>query len=126
MALVCGREADSVDRGFDVASSQEAEGVAGIDGQASVEGFGPFPLAGAVILDLQRSDGLTEEQSEGSEVGVAPGPETVGELLNLRGCELFVLHVSEMGFVVRVPAVRIDEEVRGELEGERDQVEKWV
>jgi hypothetical protein len=115
-----------VHSGLDVAAGEEAEGVAGVHGQAAVEGLGPLPVAGLVVADLQGGDGLAEQQRDGAEVRMAAGPEPVGQLLDLLVGELGVLHVPQVRLVVRLPPVHLGEEVRRQLQRQRDQVVEGI
>lgn len=121
MALILGRERNTVDRRLDVVARQETQRIARVDGQAAIERLGPLPLARLVVLDLQGGHGLAEQQGDGAQVGVARGPQAVGQLSDFGLIEFAVLHVSEVGFVVDVPAVDLGEEVWGQLEGEGDE-----
>lgn len=123
---VGGRETYPVHCRLDVPSRQEAERVARVDRQAPVERLGPLPLPRLVVPDLQGRDGLSEEEGDGAEVGVAEGPEAVAQLLQLLRGELGVLHVPQVGLVVDVPAVNLCEEVWWQLEGEGDEVQQRV
>lgn len=73
---------------LDVASRQKAESVAGVHGQAPIKGLCPLPLTGLVVLDLQSSHRLPEEQSDCSEISVTEGPQAVTQPLELFGGEL--------------------------------------
>lgn len=115
-----------MDGGLDVAARQEAQGVAGVDCQAPVEGLGPLPVPCLVVSDLQRRDGLPEEQGDCAEVGVSERPEAVAQLLELLGRELGVLHVPEVRLIVSLPPVRLGEEVGRQLQGEGDEMKERV
>lgn len=61
--LVLRGSGDSVDRALDEAAGQESERVAGVHGERRVLRLDPLPLAGLVVLDLERRDRLAEEKS---------------------------------------------------------------
>lgn len=84
-----------MDCALDVSSSEVRQCVARIDGNRSVLRLNPFPFACLMILNLQRSDGLSEKQSPRAEVGVALHP-VITDLLIFLGCVLGVFHVAEM------------------------------
>lgn len=112
--------------GLDISACQETQSVAGVDGETAVEGLSPLPFTSLVVSDLQRSNGLSEEESDGAEVGVAARPQAVVELLNLLGCELGVLHVPQVRLVMCLPFVKAGEEIFGELQSEGDEVVQGV
>lgn len=60
-----------MDGRLDVASRQETERIAGVDGQAPIERLGPLPVARRVVLDLESRDRLAEQQRDGAQVGMA-------------------------------------------------------
>ena len=95
-----------MDRALNVAASEEGQGVACVDSERAVLWLHPLPLARLVTLDLERSDGLAEEQSPGAEVGVAAAPETADLLVLLRSV-LGVLHVPEV--VLHDMSMRVNE-----------------
>ena len=107
-----------MDGRLDIVASEEAEGVARVDGQAGVERFGPFPLARLVVLDLQRSDRLTEQESERAKIGVAVGPKSIalGQLLLLCLGKLAVLHVPQVILRLVFVLVQVDKVVFWKLE----------
>lgn len=111
---------------LDVPAGDEAQGVAGVDGDAPVERLSPLPLARLVLPDLQPGDGLAEEQRHGAQVRVPAGPEAVAKLGDLVLGEARVLHVAQVGVVVGLPLVQVDEEVLGQLERDGGQVEERV
>lgn len=121
VALVLGRQRHAVDRRLDVVARQEAQRVARVDRQAAVQRLGPLPLARQVVLDLQRGDGLAEQERDGAQVRVARGPQAVGELGDFVVVEFAVLHVPQVRLVVDVPPVHLGEEVGGELQREGDE-----
>ena len=47
---------------LDVSAGQERQRIAGIDCERAVLGLHPLPLAGGVVADLERRDGLAEEE----------------------------------------------------------------
>ena len=94
MLLVLRRHRHAVDRAPDVAARQEVERVARVDRDRRVLRLHPLPLVRERVLDLQRGDGLAEEEREGAEVGVPEGPGLDLRVL-LRGA-LAVLHVAEV------------------------------
>ena len=47
----------------DVSAGQERQGIAGVDSQRRILGLDVLPLASLVVLDLECSDGLAEQQS---------------------------------------------------------------
>lgn len=51
-----------------VSTSQERKCVAGVDGEGGVQRLDVLPFARRVVLDLQSSDGLTEEEGPRPEV----------------------------------------------------------
>ena len=79
---------------LDVVRRQQVERVARVDGERRVLGLHPLPLAGDGVPDLQRRDGLAEEEREGAEVGVPTAPQT--ETSVLLGGEFAVFHVAEV------------------------------
>jgi hypothetical protein len=83
-----------MDRAFDVPAREQVERVARIHGERPVLGLDPLPLARRVVLDLERRDGLAEEERERAEVGVPAAPEA--ELRVLLGCKFAILHVPEV------------------------------
>ena len=80
---------------LDVSARQERERVTRVDGEWAVLGLHPLPLAGGVVADLERSDGLAEEEGPRAEVGVSLAPE-LADLGVLLGRVLGVLHVAEV------------------------------
>ena len=90
----------------DVPAREQVQRVARVDGQRPVLRLHPLPLARLVTLDLERSDGLAEEQSPGAEVGVAAAPETADLLVLLRSV-LGILHVPEV--VLHDMSMRVNE-----------------
>ena len=84
-----------MDGALDVAAGEESERVARVDGERAVLGLDPLPLARLVVPDLERGDGLAEEERPGAEVGVALAPEAA-DLEVLLGRVLGVLHVPEV------------------------------
>lgn len=104
-----------MNRRLDVAARQETQCVAGVDRQAAVKRLRPFPLTGLMVLDLQGSNGLSEEEGDCSQIGVASCPHAIRELGNLLRAVLGVLHVPQVRLIVDVPAVGAREEVRGQL-----------
>lgn len=115
-----------MDCGLDVATSQEAESIARVDGETPVQGLGPFPLARLMVPYLQRGDGLAEQQRDGAKVGVAAGPEAVAQRVHLLRREPRVLHVAQVRLVVGLPLMQVDEEVLGQLEGDGDEAVQGV
>lgn len=63
MRLIRGRRSHPVDRALDIVTRQETQRIAAVDGECPRLGLCPFPLAGDIVLDLQRSDVLSCEQS---------------------------------------------------------------
>ena len=106
MLLVLRGRGNSVNRALDVAAGQEGERITSIHGERRILRLHPLPLARLVTLDLERSDGLAEEQSPGAEVGVAAAPETADLLVLLRSV-LGVLHVPEV--VLHDMSTRVNE-----------------
>ena len=51
-----------------VAAGQERESIAGVHGQGGVLRLDPLPLVVDWVPDLERGDGLTEEEGETPEV----------------------------------------------------------
>lgn len=109
-----------MDRAPDISASQERQGIARVHSESSILGLHPLPLARRVVLDLQRGDGLAEEQRPGAEVGVAAAPETA-DLDVLLGRVLGVLHVPEMVLALDLVPVDVREVVFRELECGREQ-----
>ena len=125
-------------------ASKRGQGIACVDSDCPILGLHPLPLASAVAANLQRSDGLAEEQGERAEVGVPTAPEAKFRVL--LGRELAVFHVAEMvlgegamkiewrrrrGFVhahlaLRLVGVDLEEVVLGELEGDSQKDVKRV
>lgn len=68
MLLILRRHGDPMNRTLHIVSGQERESVAGVDGQRSVLRFSPFPFVSLVVADLERCDGLAEEQGEAAQV----------------------------------------------------------
>jgi hypothetical protein len=68
-----------------------------------------------MVFDLQGGDRLSEEKGDGSQVGVAKGPQAVAQLLKFLRRELGVLHVPQVRLIVNVPPVHLGEEVGREL-----------
>ena len=68
MLLVLRGRGDSVNRALDVAAGQEGERVAGVYGERRILRLDPLPFAGLVVLDLERSNGLAEEECPRAEV----------------------------------------------------------
>ena len=82
-----------MNRALDVTGRQERKGITRIDRERAVLGLDPLPLAGGVVLDLERGDGLAEEQRPRTEVTVALHPE-LPDLLVLFWRVLGILHVT--------------------------------
>jgi hypothetical protein len=57
-----------MDGALDITTSQELQSIAGVDGQGGILRLNPLPLVRVRVANLERSDGLTEEESEGPEV----------------------------------------------------------
>ena len=66
--LVLRGRSNSVDRALDVAAGQEGERITCIHGERRILRLHPLPLASLVVLDLQCSDGLAEQESPRAEV----------------------------------------------------------
>ena len=111
---------------LDVSTREEAQRVTRVDGQAAVQGLRPLPITRLVVADLQGGNRLAKQEGYGSQVGVAPRPQAVAELLDLLGRELGVLHVAQVGLVVRLPPVEVGEEVFGKLQREGNQMIEGV
>lgn len=62
MLLVLGGRGDPVDRALDKAAGQERDRVAGVHGERRVLRLDPLPLAGLVVLYLERRYRLAEEE----------------------------------------------------------------
>ena len=80
---------------LDVVRRQQVERVARVDGERRILGLHPLPLVRLVVLDLKRGNGLAEEQSPGTEIGVTTAPETA-DFQVFFGRILRVLHVAEV------------------------------
>lgn len=84
----------------------------------------PFPVTGVVITDLQSSNGLAEQEGEGSQVGM-----TLGQFLDtfivLRSV-LEVHHVTEVVLGLFFVLVDVGEEVLGELQGDGEEDEELI
>jgi hypothetical protein len=57
-----------MDGTLDITTSQELQSIAGVDGQGGILRLNPLPLVRVRVANLERSDGLTEQESEGAEV----------------------------------------------------------
>lgn len=68
MLLILRGCGDSVDRALDVAAGQEGERVAGVYCERRILRLDPLPFAGLVVLDLEGSNRLTEEERPRAEV----------------------------------------------------------
>lgn len=75
-----------------------------------------------MVPNLQRRYRLPEQQGNRTEICVSAGPEAVTQLRRLLGREPGVLHIPQMGLVVRLPAMDGREELRWELQREGDKV----
>lgn len=83
-----------VNRALHVIGGQQVERIARVDGHSPVLRLHPLPFAGVVATNLQRSNRLTEKQSERTEVGVPATPKA--EFGVLLGRKLAILHVTEV------------------------------
>lgn len=63
-----------------IVAGEERERIARVDGEARVEGLGPLPLTGRVVLDLQTRDWLPEQERDCAEVRVALRVEPIARL----------------------------------------------
>lgn len=118
--LVLGRDGNPMDGALDIVSGEQTESVASVDGKGRVLGFDPLPLAARVVLNLETSNGLTEEESPASEIGVTGGDE-LAEFGVLFGGELVVLHVAKVVFTLDLVPVAAGEIVVRKLEGDGKQ-----
>ena len=109
-----------MDRAADVSGSQERQRVARVHSKRPVLGLHPLPLARRVVLDLQRRDGLAEEQRPRAEVGVPAAPEAA-DLEVLLGRVLGVLHVPEVVLALDLVPVDVREVVLRKFEGDCEQ-----
>jgi hypothetical protein len=57
-----------MNRTLDIITGQELQSITAIDGQGGVLRFDPFPFVRMGVANLECSDGLTEEESEGAEI----------------------------------------------------------
>jgi len=123
--LVFRRRNDSMDGTLDVAASQEGDRIARVHGKCGVLGLDPLPLVMDGVADLQRCDGLTEEQGEATEICVGADPAIADCRVLLRG-EFCVLHISEMIFAFHFVYVDVAEVVLGKLKGNREEGVKRI
>jgi len=73
--LVSGRNRNPMDGALDIVSGEQIESITSVDSEGRILGFDPLPLAARVVLDLETGDGLTEEESPASEVGMTTNDE---------------------------------------------------
>lgn len=125
MRLVIRRRVHAVDAALQVAARDGAQRVADVDGDGRVLRLDPLPLA-LRVEDLQRRDGLPEEEGDGSEVGV-PWCEERADALVLLGRARLVVHVAQVVLALFVVDVVADELLLvGELEHDGEEAEELV
>ena len=117
MLLVFGRDGNPVDGALDIVGGEQVESITGVDSKGRILGFDPLPLATRVVLNLKTGNGLTEEKSPASEVGMTANDEFTKSRV-LFGCELVVLHIAKVVFTLDLVLVAACEIILGKLEGD--------
>ena len=125
MLLVLGRDGNPMDGALDVVGGEQVESVTGVDGQGRILGFDPLPFSTRVVLDLKTGNGLTEEESPASEIGMATSDE-FAKFGVLFGGEPVVLHVAKVIFTLDLVLVTTGEIVLWKFEGDGEQDVKGV
>ena len=109
-----------MDRALDISPGEERERVARVHRERPVLGPHPIPRACGVVPDLERRDGLAEEQRPRAEIGVALAPEPA-ELRVFLGRVLGVLHVPEVVLALARVVMDRGQPVFWELERDREE-----
>lgn len=96
----------TVNTGFDQATREGCQGVAGVDCDGSV--LRPHPLPFSLgVKDLKRSHWLSEKQSHSSQVGVT-GTVQLPDLLVLLGATSRIMHVAQMVLALHIVQMVFD------------------
>ena len=118
--LVSGRDRNPMDGALDIVSGEKVESVTSVDSEGRILWFDPLPLATRVVLDLETGDGLTEEESPASEVGMTTNDE-FPKFGVFFGGVLVVLHVAKVVFALDFVLVAAGEIILGKLESDGKQ-----
>jgi len=118
--LVSGRDCNPMDGALDIVGGEQVESVTSVDSEGRILGFDPLPVATRVVFDLETSDGLTEEESPASEVGMTTN-DNFSKFGVLFGGVLVVLHIAKMVFTLDLILVAAGEIALGKLEGDGKQ-----
>jgi hypothetical protein len=97
----------TVNAGFDQATRERSQGIAGVDRDGPVLGSHPLPLSFGVE-NLKGSYRLSEKQSHSSQVSVA-GTIQLADLLVLLGAASCVVHVAQVVLTLDVVLVVFDQ-----------------
>lgn len=109
-----------MDGALDIVGGEQVESVTSVDSEGRILGFDPLPVATRVVFDLETSDGLTEEESPASEVGMTTN-DNFSKFGVLFGGVLVVLHIAKMVFTLDLILVAAGEIALGKLEGDGKQ-----
>ena len=107
MSLIRRRRMHTMNARLDKPTRQRRQGITGVDRDGSILRAHPLPLA-LRVKNLQSCNGLAEEQSDCSQIGMAGTVQIADSLVLLctAGC---VVHVAEMVFTFDIVLVIADE-----------------
>ena len=107
MSLIRRRRMHTMNARLDKPTRQRRQGITGVDRDGSILRTHPLPLA-LRVKNLQSCNGLAEEQSDCSQIGMAGTVQIADSLVLLctAGC---VVHVAEMVFTFDIVLVIADE-----------------